>query len=258
MKEVTIEVKSRPNSGKGVARKMRAAGKIPGVIYGRGEAPQAIELDHGHFHNVMRKATSENLLVNLLVDGVQSDKKALIRDVQRDPVDGKLIHIDFQHISLTEKIRVHVPIVIEGVPDGVKNFGGIVNWMVRDVEVSCLPTDIPDRFVLDIAPLGIHESLHVRDIKAENIEILESPEETIVSVVPPTIIKEATPTPAEGEAAAAVAGEAVATEEGPAEPEVISEKKAEERKAEREKEKGEKGEKGGKAEKGKPEKGEKK
>jgi large subunit ribosomal protein L25 len=171
----------------------------------------------------------------------------LIRDTQRDPVDGKLLHIDFQHISLTEKIRVQVPIVLEGVPDGVKNFGGIVNWMVRDVEVSCLPTDIPERFVLDINPLKIHESLHVKNIAAENVEILENPDETIVSVVPPTIIKEATPVAAEGEAAAAAT--AAPAEEGAAEPEVISEKKAEERKAEREKEKGEKG---------KPEKGEKK
>jgi len=239
MKEVTIDVKSRQTSGKGVARKMRALGKIPGVVYGRGETPVAIELDHGHFHNVMRKASSENLLVNLNIDGVKSDKMALIRDVQRDPIDGKLIHIDFQHISLTENIRVHVPIVLEGVPDGVKNFGGIVNWMVRDVEISCLPANIPDRFVLDIAQLKIHESLHVRDIVAENIEILESADETIVSVVPPTIIKEATPTAAEGEAAAAAAA-AVPGEEGPAEPEVIAEKKAEERKAEREKEKGDK------------------
>ncbi len=239
MKEVTIDVKRRLDSGKGVARKMRAAGKIPGVVYGKGEEPVAIELDHSHFHNVMRKASSENLLVNLNIDGVKSEKLALIRDVQRDPVEGTLIHIDFQHISLTENIRVHIPIVLEGVPDGVKNFGGIVNWMVRDVEISCLPANIPDRFVLDISLLKIHESLHVRDIKVENIEILESPEETIISVVPPTIIKEATPTAAEGEAAAAAAA-AAPGEEGPAEPEVIAEKKAEERKAEREKEKGDK------------------
>jgi large subunit ribosomal protein L25 len=256
MKEITIEAKSRPDSGKGVARKMRAGGKIPGVVYGKGEPPQAIEIDHGHFHNVMRTVTSENLLVNLAIDGVQSNKKAIIRDMQRDPVDGKLLHIDFQHISLTEKIRVRVPIVLEGVPDGVKNFGGIVNWMVRDLEVTCLPTDIPDRFVLDISQLKIHDSLHVKNILVENVEILESPEETIVSVVPPTIIKEAAPVAAEGEAAAAVA--AAPTEEGEAEPEVISEKKAEERKADREK--GEKGEraKPEKGEKGKPEKGEKK
>jgi large subunit ribosomal protein L25 len=219
---------------------MRADGKIPGVVYGKGETPVAIELDHIHFHNVMRKASSENLLVSLTIDGTKSEKMALIRDVQRDPVDGKLIHIDFQHISLTEKIRVRIPVLLEGVPDGVKNFGGIVNWMVRDLEVSCLPKDIPDRFVLDIAPLKIHESLHVKDIKSENIDILESPDETIVSIVPPTIIKEATPTPAEGEAAVAAAAAAAAGEEGPAEPEVIAEKKAEERKAEREKEKGDK------------------
>jgi large subunit ribosomal protein L25 len=240
MKEVSIDVKSRQTSGKGVARKMRALGKIPGVVYGKGETPVAIELDHGHFHAVMRKASSENLLVSLSIDGVKSEKMALIRDVQRDPVDGKLIHIDFQHISMTEKIRVRIPVQLEGVPDGVKNFGGIVNWMVRDLEVACLPRDIPERFVLDIAPLKIHESLHVKDIPVGDVEIMENPDETIVSIVPPTIIKEATPTAAEGEAAVAAAAAAAAGEEGPAEPEVITEKKAEERKAEREKEKGDK------------------
>jgi large subunit ribosomal protein L25 len=242
MKEVTIEATSRPKAGKGVARKLRAAGKIPGVVYGKGEEPMAIELDHAHFHGVMRLGGGENLLINLKIDGRESDSKALIRDVQRDPVDGKLIHIDFQHISLTEKIRVSVPIVLEGIPDGVKNFGGIVNFMVRDVEVSCLPMDIPERIVLDISALGIHDSLHVKNIKLENVDILASPEETIVSVVPPTIIKEAAPAAVEGEVVAAAPIEG---EETPAEPEVISEKKAEERKAEkaeREKEKG----KGGK------------
>lgn len=234
MKEVIIEVTSRTDAGKGVARKLRAAGKIPGVVYGKKEEPVAIVMDYASFHNAMRKAPGDNPIIDLKIDGKESDKKALIRDMQRDPLDGKLLHIDFQHISLTEKIRVRVPVQLEGVPDGVKNFGGIVNWAVRDLEVSCLPTNIPEKFVLDIAPLKIHESLHVRDIKVEDVEILESLDETIVTVVPPTIIKEATP--AEGEAAAVAA--APTEGEGAAEPEVISEKKAEERKAEREKEKG--------------------
>jgi large subunit ribosomal protein L25 len=234
MKEVSIEVKSRKDGGKGVARKMRANGLIPGVVYGKGEEPKPIELDHNHFHNVMRRVAGDNPLINLTIDGQVSDKKALIRDMQRDPVDGHLLHIDFQQISLTEKIKVRVPIVLEGTPDGVKNFGGIVNWAVRDVEVQCLPTDIPDKFTLDISALKIHESLHVKSIIADKVEILESPEETIVTVVPPTIIKETVP--AEGEAAEAAAVPVEGAE--PAEPEVIAEKKAEERKAEREKEKG--------------------
>jgi large subunit ribosomal protein L25 len=242
MKEITIEVVSRHDSGKGVARKLRAKGLIPGVLYGKGEKALAIVMEHTHFHNVMRKAAGENPLVNLTIDGKQSDKKALIRDMQRDPVDGHLMHIDFQQILLTDKIRVRVPIVLEGIPEGVKSLGGIVNWVVRDVEVLCLPADIPENFKIDISALKVHESIHVKSIAAPNVEIQASPEETIVAIVPPTIIKEVTPVVAEGEAAAVVAP--VEGEE-PSEPEVISEKKAEERKAEREKELGGK-EKGGK------------
>ncbi len=245
MKEITLEAKSRKETGKGVARKLRAKGLIPGVVYGKGEEAQAIEMNYVDFHNSMRKAGNENPLITLFVDGKDSGKKALIRDVQRDPVEGNLLHIDFQHISLTEKIHIEVPVALEGQPDGVKNFGGIMSWLVRMVRVSCLPTNIPSKIVIDVSALKIHESIHIRSIKLENAEILNDPDETIVTVIPPTIIKEETPATAEGEVAAAAVP--VEGAEGAAEPEVISEKKTEERRAEKEK-----------GEKGKGEKGEKK
>jgi large subunit ribosomal protein L25 len=245
MKEITFEVTSRHKKGKGVARKLRAGGTIPGVIYGKGESPVPIEINYNQFVTTMRKAGGENLLINLSVDGKESPKKALLREVQRDPINGKPLHLDFQHISLTEKIHIQVPIVLEGTPEGVKNLGGIMSWVVRHVEVSCLPTDIPDKITVDVSALKLHESIHVKELNIVGAEILSDPDETIVTVVPPTITKEETPAPAEGEAAAAA--EAITPEgEEPTEPEVISEKKAEERRAEKEK-----------AEK-KPEKGEKK
>lgn len=235
MKEIALEARARKSSGKGAARKLRAGGKIPGIVYGRGEEPLALEIDHISLHNAMRGSTGENLLINLNIDGIDSGKKAIIKDMQRDPVDGHLLHIDFMHISMTEKIRVTVPIVLEGTPDGVKNFGGIMSWVIRHVDVSCLPKDIPDKISLDVSNLKIHDSIHVRDIGLGDIEILENPDKTVVSIVPPTVVKEEVPVAAEGEEAAEAAPEA----EEAGEPEVISEKKSEERQAE--KGKGEKG-----------------
>jgi large subunit ribosomal protein L25 len=242
MREVTLEARTRKDAGKGVARKLRAAGKIPAVVYGKGEEPMAIELEHEEFHNAMRGGSGENLLINLSVDGVAAGKKALIREMQRDPVDGSLLHIDFMHISMTEKIRVEVPIVLEGTPVGVKDFGGIISWVIRQVEISCLPSDIPDKITFDVSEMKIHDSIHIKDFQLENVEILENPERTVASIVPPTVIKEEAVV-AEGEEAEVAEGEAApaAAEEG--EPEVIAEKKAEERQAEK-----------GKPEKGKGEK----
>jgi len=226
MKEVTLKVHARTDTGKGVARKLRASGKLPAVIYGHSEEPMPIELEQHNISATMRQAEGEKLLINLNVDGKDSGRKALIKDIQRDPVSGKILHIDFQHISMDEKIKIEVPIKLEGTADGVKNYGGIMSWNIRKVMVSCLPADIPDKITLDVTEMKIHDSIHVRDIAAGNYEILDDPEETIVSVIPPTIIKEAASEEgAEGEEAP----EAAPEQEEAAEPEVISEKKAEER-----------------------------
>ena len=232
MKEITLEARVRENSGKGVARKLRAAGKIPAVVYGKDENPVPIEMEYNNFHLAMKGAAGENLLINLNIDGADSEKKAIIKEVQRDPVDGHLLHIDFLHISMTEKIKVTIPIVLEGTAEGVKNFGGIVSWIIRSVEVSCLPKDIPDKITLDITDLKIHDSIHLKEIQIENVEILENEERTMVSVIPPTVIKEEEEVVAEGEEGELAEGEAAPAEgEEGAEPEVISEKKAEDRQA---------------------------
>jgi large subunit ribosomal protein L25 len=248
MKEITLEARTRKDAGKGVARKLRAASKIPAVVYGKGEKPVVIELEHEDFHNAMRGISGENLLINLNIDGAAAKKKALIKDLQRDPVDGHLLHIDFMHISMTEKIKVDVPIVLEGTPIGVKDFGGIISWVIRQVEISCLPTDIPDKITFDVSEMKIHDSIHIKDLQIDNVEILENPERTVASIVPPTVIKEEVVV-AEGEEAEVAEGEEAPAVEEEGEPEVISEKKAEERQAE--KGKGEKG-------KGEKEKGEEK
>ncbi|MEE9555197.1 MAG: 50S ribosomal protein L25 [candidate division Zixibacteria bacterium] len=238
MKEITLEVSVRDKSGKGVARKLRAAGKIPAVVYGKDEKPIAIEMEYNDFHTAMKNSGGENLLINLNVDGSDSGKKAIIKELQRDPVDSHLIHIDFLHISMTEKIKVTVPIVLEGTAEGVKNFGGIVSWVIRSVEVLCLPKDIPDKITLDVTDLKIHDSIHVKEMQIENVEILENEERTVVSVIPPTVIKE-DEVEVEGEEGEVAEGEAAPAEgEEGAEPEVISEKKAEDRQSGKDDKKG--------------------
>lgn len=231
MKEVTLKVNARSDTGKGVARKLRADGRLPAVIYGHHEEPIPITLEHHRLAATMRQAEGEKLLINLNIDGADSGRKALIKEIQRDPVSGKILHIDFQHISMDEKIKIEVPIKIEGIAEGVKTFGGIMSWNIRRIMVSCLPSDIPDKISVDVSEMKIHDSYHVKEIQAQNFEILDDPEETIVTIVPPTIVKE--PATAEGEEGEEEAPEAAPEVEEAAEPEVIAEKKAEEREKEK-------------------------
>jgi len=201
----------RSGIGKGVARKLRQTGSIPAVYYGRGEDPIVLTVVVKELEDVILKADGSNVIVDLKVDGDGSgDRKALIREIQRDPVGGHILHLDLQHISLTERITVEVPIVLTGIPIGVKDGGGILEHLLREVEVECLPTDIPSRLEIDVSALNIGDSLHVSDLKTEKATILTEGERPIAAVVPPTVLEEAKPAE-EGEAAA--------------EPELVKEKK---------------------------------
>jgi large subunit ribosomal protein L25 len=201
----------RSGIGKGVARKLRQTGSIPAVYYGRGEDPIVLTVVVKELEDVILKAEGSNVIVDLKVDGDGSgDRKALIREIQRDPVGGHILHLDLQHISLTERITVEVPIVLTGIPIGVKDGGGILEHLLREVEVECLPTDIPSRLEIDVSALNIGDSLHVSDLKTEKATILTEGERPIAAVVPPTVLEEAKPAE-EGEAAA--------------EPELVKEKK---------------------------------
>lgn len=213
MKEVTFKVSARSEVGKEKAKKLRVKGLLPGVVYGEGKATPIL-FDAKAFEQLWHSAHGENVLVNLEIqNGGLESKKSLIREIQRDPVWGKVLHVDFQHISLTKKIAVNVPVHLIGLPVGVKETGGILQHTFRELEVSCLPTEIPEHIEIDVSHLKIGDSVHVRDLKlAEGIQILTDGDLSVASVVPPTIIKEG-----ELEAAAEVA-----------EPEVITERKPEE------------------------------
>ena len=205
----------RSGVGKGVARKLRQAGRIPAVYYGRGEEPIALQVGLKDLQEVIERAEGSNVIVDLKVEGDGAgDRKALIREIQRDPVGGRILHLDLQHISLTERIVVEVPIVLVGTAVGVKDGGGILETILREVEVRCLPTAIPPSIDVDVAHLNIGDSVHVRDLQVPEVTILTDPDSTLATVVPPTVMEEK---PAEVAAAAEAA-----------EPEVIAKGKKEE------------------------------
>jgi large subunit ribosomal protein L25 len=225
MTTVELQATSRANTGKGVARKARAAGQVPGVLYGPGEAPVAIQVSLPEFMRIYHGGHGENVLVDLTVDSGKP-KKVLFREVQLDPLTEKVVHVDFYHVSLTKVIRVHVPIHLEGLPSGVKLGGGILQHVLREVEVECLPTDIPESMVVDVSALEVHDAVHVSDLPATKWKLVTEGTQTVASVIPPVLVKEAAP--AEGVLEAAVEGEAT-------EPERIGEKPGEEGAAEPEK-----------------------
>jgi large subunit ribosomal protein L25 len=212
MSVITLTAQRRAGLGKGGARKARAAGDIPGILYGHGETPIPVSIGAREFQLAMLRHKGGNPLVSLKVD--DGEYTALVRDAQYDPLTRKIIHLDFQHISLTETIEIEVNVRLIGLALGVKDGGGILEHITRSVEVRCLPTAIPSSIDLDVSALQIGDSLHVRDLKVVDIEILSDPDATIATVVPPTVVEEK---PAE----AVVAPEA-------AEPEVIAKGKKEE------------------------------
>jgi large subunit ribosomal protein L25 len=216
MKAVPVKARKREATGKGVARKLRAAGAIPGILYGAHTEPTPLELNQQEISVIMRKSTSEHILVDLTVaDNGGEPTMALIREIQHEPITGDILHVDFLHISATQKIHITIPVNVIGIADGVKNFGGILQLISRELEIESLPANIPEMITVDVTTLGIGDAIHVRDLAADECTFVTPGDRTVVSVVPPTVIKEVVS--AEEEAAAE--GEAA---EG--EPEVIGEK----------------------------------
>lgn len=234
MREIMLKAKARDKFGKEHVKKLRRKGVIPAVVYGAEISPLPLEVEAKSFHALLRSGLGENVIITLNIDDPKNgDKKVLIREIQRDPVWGNILHIDFQQISLTKKLTINVPVHLVGAPLGVQQDGGILQHVLRELEVECLPTDIPEKIEVDVSNLKIGDSIHVGDIKLEGAELLSDPQGSIVSVVPPTIFKEP-------EVAPAAAAE---------EPEVITEKKEEEEEKEEEAKKKEEPEKGVKEEK---------
>lgn len=215
MKELNLTVDKRDETGKGINRRLRQAGDIPAVVYGPETEPIPVTVNYQKLYRLMRDVPMSTI-INLDIVGVDAPaRKVLIRDLQKDPVSGELLHIDFHHIPMDKPITLTVPIRTTGIPVGVKMFGGIVEHIRREIDISCLPSDIPGDVEVDISELNVGDSIHVADVELKNVTIMTDPERTLVTVVAPTVIKAAEV--AEAEEAAVAEGEEAA--EGEAKPE---------------------------------------
>jgi len=181
---VTLTAASRTEIGKGVARDLRRNGRIPAVIYGRGRASQSLSISLHEMERTLATA-SGTTIIDLNVDG--STVKALIREVQRHPFRPGILHVDFYEIHEGETITLDIPIHLVGTPEGVRNAGGVLDQVVREIEIEVLPRHIPERIELDVSALGIGQSLHVSDLRIENATVLAEPGRTICTVVAPRV-----------------------------------------------------------------------
>ena len=251
MADVALDVEIRSDKGKGAARKLRAAGRIPAVCYGSGRAPLSVSLDPRSLERLIKSsATGINTLIDLRVagGGDYDGRVVLVKELQRDPVSARALHADFYAVDLEQAIQVSVPIHVTGTAPGVTN-GGILDHALRELQIECLPRAIPDQILVDVSQLEIGMSLHVRDlVLPEGVKLMSDPDLSVISVVTPAALEEETAAaaPAEGEAvpaegeAAAAAAEGAEAKEGEAKPE----KGAKRREGRRPKaEKAEKGEK---------------
>ena len=229
--KVSLKAEPRTVNGKGAARQVRLQGKVPAVVYGHGRQPEALSLSLGELEKALTGIAAEITLIDLSWGG--NTIKTLIREIQRHPSRSRIIHVDFYEIHADEKITLSVPVQLVGTPEGVKNGGGVLDQVLREIEIQVLPADIPERVTVDVTALIIGHSIHVRDVKIDKAEILTDPDATLCVVVAPRA-EEVAPVPGAETAAEA------------AEPELIRKPKDEE-----EGEEGEEGETKGKAE-GKP------
>ncbi|MFA5832855.1 MAG: 50S ribosomal protein L25 [Bacteroidota bacterium] len=213
MSEVVLNAVVRNEIGKKVNR-LRYDEKIPGVYYSRGE--ENINITATPLAMKPLIYTTNTHLINLKLDNGVT-KTCILRDVQFDPISDRPVHFDLQGVKDNEELTVQVPVILSGSPKGVKD-GGTLQFIMHKVRVACLPKFIPEHIELNVAELGMNDSIHVRDIKIENVKILDNESAAVVAVVPPTIIKEETPV-AGAVDATAVAGAATTVA---AEPEVIA------------------------------------
>ena len=218
MKETKLTAKTREAKGTASAGRLRRTGWFPAVVYGEGRPGLDIQLNEHDFVVMLRTHRSENMIVDLTVEGRDKPVKVMLKAMQHHPLTGRIIHVDFYEVSMTRKIEIEVPVKLVGVPTGVANEGGILEHVLRTLDVLCLPGDMVEEFALDVTALAIGKTLRVRDVPvdAAKYKVLSDPDQVVAAVAAPRT-EEEEKAATEAEAAVAAAG-----------PEVLTEKKEEE------------------------------
>lgn len=182
-KEITIVAEPRPERGKNEARRLRAGGRIPAVVYGAGKDATAVSVNPKEIDRILFSSSGHNTIFNVEVDG-QETAPAMIVDWQHDPVKDLLLHIDLERIDLTKKLTVKVPVHLEGEPKGVKTQGGLMEVVTREIEIECLPNNIPEHFTVNVHEMLIGDNLRASAVELEEgIELKSSPNTVICHVV---------------------------------------------------------------------------
>ncbi len=214
MEKIILKAEVRKDTGKRVAKDLRIKGLIPANVYKAGKGATSLQVAVGDLSGVLHTKAGENVIITLKVsgEGNPKDKTVVIKEIQREPIKNQILHVDFNEISLTEAIKVNVPLVSHGEPVGVKIDGGVLEHVMRELQVECLPTAIPEKLEVEVSELKIGDPVFVKNIKApEGVKILNDGELIAMIVKPPKV---------------EVPKEEVA--EGAVEPELIRKKKEEE------------------------------
>ncbi|HET7553743.1 MAG TPA: 50S ribosomal protein L25/general stress protein Ctc [Gemmatimonadaceae bacterium] len=199
MATANLSAKKRTDSGKGAARKLRSAQQIPGIIYGHKREPQMLALDWRELERMLEHIAPETTVIELDIDGTTS--RTLIREIQRHPFKRQVLHVDFLELVAGERVMVDIPLVLVGTPAGVRNSGGILDQVMREVTVEVDPASMPNHIDVDVSALEVNESLHVSNLVVpEGVEIQDDPEATVCVVAPPRVEAEPEPAAAEAEA----------------------------------------------------------
>ena len=226
-KDLIIAAEPRSSRGKNEARRLRVRQLIPAVVYGPGKEPVAVSVSPKEINKILSTGAGANTIFNLDITG-QEKTPVMLKDWQQDPLKENLLHVDFKRIDLTERLTLKVRVVTTGDPRGVKEQGGVYQVVTREIEIECLPDEIPDSFVIDVTEFRLGSSLRAGDVPLSGSMKLVSPADQVIShVIVPARVVEEEAAPAEGAAAEGAAA--------PAEPEVIKKGKKEEEGAEAEK-----------------------
>ncbi|MFQ5669596.1 MAG: 50S ribosomal protein L25 [Acidobacteriota bacterium] len=191
MGSVVIEVEERSARGKNASRRLRRSGRIPAVLYGSGKPVLSVTVDPKAIEGVLYSGAGENALIELHLKGKNLQRQAMIKEYQTDPVSGDVLHADFVRIDLDTRVEVSVPVAVRGTAPGVKEQGGLLEMVHRQLKIQCLPGDIPEHVDVDISTLRIGDQVRVQDLKMGGTIVLqEKPDTVVVTVTPPRLAEE--------------------------------------------------------------------